>query len=143
MTFFMLELLNVRVEPVEAVVPEFLEPAEPFPHGFELPGIERVEPAAPGVAYADEAYLAQHPEVFGRAGLREAQSAGQLVDAALASPEETEDATPLRFGDRVERIGSRGGSRHGENICLYGNVCQSRTAAGCASVWLAPLIRVI
>jgi hypothetical protein len=31
--------------------------------------------------------------VFGRPGLREAQSAGQLIDAALASPKEMQDAT--------------------------------------------------
>jgi hypothetical protein len=120
MTFLVLELLNVCVEAVEALAPELLEPAEPIPHRFQLSGIERVKPAAPHVADADEAHLAQNTEVFGRPGLREAQSAGQLVDAALASPEETQDATPLRFGNRVERIGSRCRSRHARTYAYMG-----------------------
>jgi hypothetical protein len=121
--------VEVVFEGVEVVVPEFSvggEPGVDFGQGL---GAEFV-PAALGVfAYGDESGFAQDAEVFGGAGLGEAEVGGEFADEAGALEEEVEDAASCGVGEGVEA--------HAFNILdwLYScnGMCQGRRALA----WMA------
>jgi hypothetical protein len=100
----LLNFFDVLVEPVEALVPELLEAADPL---VDRPKTARIEAIEPLLSVSPDTYepdLTQHAQVLRRAGLRDAQRASQLVDRSLPSLEQLKDPAPLRLGDGVERV---------------------------------------
>src|SRR5438552_15448926 len=108
----LLKFLHVLVEPIEVLVPVLLEANDPLVHRLEAARVEAVEPLLPGFADPHESHFAKHAQVLRRARLRDPQCARKLIDRTLATLKKGEDAPPLRLGNRVERIGGRGGSGH-------------------------------
>jgi hypothetical protein len=116
-----LKLLDVHVEPVEALVPEALEAADPFVDRAQPAGVETVEALFADLAVAHEPDFSQHPEVFRRSRLRHPEFLCQSGHRLLTASQQDQDLTPLRLGDRVEDVRRRGGSGHAAIICRYRN----------------------
>ncbi|HET6701972.1 MAG TPA: hypothetical protein VFH14_09220 [Gemmatimonadaceae bacterium] len=100
----LLNFLDVLVEPVEALVPELLETADPLVYRPKTARIEAIEPLLSVTSDTYEPDLTQHAQVLRSAGLRDAQRASQLVDRSLPSLKELKDPAPLWLGHGVERI---------------------------------------
>src|SRR2546428_3284667 len=122
----LLKFLHVLVEPVEVLVPVLLEANDPLVHRLEAARVEAVEPLLPGLADAHESHFAKHAQVLRRAWLRDPQCACKLIDRTLAPLKKDENPPPLRLGNRIERIGGRGGSCHKPNICPYRHMSRSK-----------------
>jgi hypothetical protein len=100
----LLNFFDVLVEPVEALVPELFEAADPLVDRPETARIEAIEPLLSVSPDTYEPDLTQHAQVLRGAGLRDAQRASQLVDRSLLSLEQLKDPAPLWLGDGVERV---------------------------------------
>lgn len=55
---------------------------------------------------AEQAGVAEHPQVLGDEGLVEAESLGDLVDAPRPGGEQIDDRHAMRVGQRLQQIGS-------------------------------------
>ena len=118
---FLLQLLHVLVQPVEAPAPEPLEAAHPLVDRPQPAGVQAVQPLLARPADPHEPDLPEHPQVLGRLRLGHPQVPRQLGHRPLAAPQQHQDLPPLRLGDRVERVRGRRRSCHGAIICLYRN----------------------
>src|SRR5712691_12755855 len=74
---------------------------------------ELIPPALRITADPDEASLAQHPQVLGRARLAEPHQAGQLTDRARLQQQQVQDAPPVRIRQDVK------GSSHAWRIAQW------------------------
>src|SRR5438132_410860 len=129
----LLEVLHVLVQPVEALVPEPLEPAGPLVNRSQPAGVKAVQALLACLAVPHQSDLPEHPQVFGRPRLGHPQLLGQLGHRPLTRPQQYQDLPALRLGDRVEDVRRRRSSCHGAIICLYRNVCQCPVARPRAS----------
>ena len=71
-------------------------------------GAQAVDPPLSVGADIHEAGVAQHAQVSGDAGLMHAGEANEFTDRAVLFSNVVKDATPRRFGDRIEHLKSSG-----------------------------------
>src|SRR6202023_1649638 len=115
----LLEVLHVLVEPVEALVPEPLEPAGPLVNRSQPAGVKAVEASLACLAVPHQSYSPEHPQVFGRPRLGHPQLLGQLGHRPLTRPQQHQDLPALPLGDRVEDVRRSRCSCHGAIIYRY------------------------
>src|SRR6476469_6440838 len=115
----LLEVLRVLVQPVEALVPEPLEPAGPLVNRSQSAGVEAVQPLLAGLAIPHQPDLAEHPQVLGGPRLGDPQLLGQLGHRQLAPTKQHQDLPALRLGHRVEDVRRRRCTCHGHIIFRY------------------------
>jgi len=116
---------------VELFIPEPLEGLDPVVNGFEEARFEGVKAVLALALDGDEADFAEDAEVFGNGRLGHAQFDDEVADGlAGAVGKGVDDIAAAAFGDGVEGIGCGGGSWHGKNICLYGNMSRGKSSRG-------------
>src|SRR6185312_6747059 len=80
----MFEIPDVRVQPVEALVPELLESTRPLVNRSQPAGVESVQPLLACLALLQQSDLPKHAQVLGRPRLGHPQLVGQLRHRQLA-----------------------------------------------------------
>src|SRR6476646_7001371 len=121
----LLNLFDVLIEPVEVLVPELLEAADPLVDRLETARVEAIETLLPVLADPDQSNFAQHAQVLRGARLRDPKCVRQVVDRSLARLQEHEDLPPRWFGDGVERVGGGRSPGHGWTLHVHMGICQS------------------
>src|SRR5207249_4308528 len=119
------QFVEVLGQAIEALVPEPLEGLDPVVNGLEPSAVEPVESLPPRTAHADQAHLAQNPQVLGDLGLRDVERIDDVVDGLLALSEQVEDLPPPGFGDGVEDVGGCWGACHARIVFRYGNMSRA------------------
>src|SRR5579863_4721004 len=99
-----LQFLHIGIEPVKALVPEMLEPADPLVNGLEPSRVQAVAPLLPRLPHSHQSHRPQHAQVLGGAGLRDPQRVRQVVHRALTPLEQQQNLPALRLGDRIECV---------------------------------------
>ena len=127
----LLEVLHVLVQPVEALVPEALEPAAPLVDRSQPAGVEAVQALLARLAVPHQPDLPEHPQVLGRPRLGHPQLLGQLGHRPLTRPQQHQDLPTLRLGDRVEDVRRRCGPGHAIIIFLYRHASSRENQRGC------------
>src|SRR5690348_10344044 len=111
----LLQLAQIVVEAVEALLPEAAIMLDPARHVLERSGLEPAWPPLRLAAARDEAGALQHLEVLGDGGHAHLERLGQLGDRGLAQGEPRQDGAPRRVGERregaAEAVGRHGVSR--------------------------------
>ena len=125
----LLEVLHVRVQPVEALVPEPLEPACPLVDRSQPAGVKAVQALLACLAVPHQPDLPEHPQVLGRPRLGHPQLLGHLGHRPLTRPQQDQDRPALRLGDRVEDVRRRRCSCHGAIICRYRYASRRKSGA--------------
>jgi hypothetical protein len=95
-----LQLLQVVIQPIEALVPELAVPLHPI---GDLVQRSRLQPARPPLCLSslrDQPGSLQHLEVLGDGGQAQGEGLGQLVDRGLALGEPRQDRSPRGIGER-------------------------------------------
>src|SRR5690242_15902185 len=87
----LLEVLDVVVQPVEALVPKLREHAGPLVYRPQPMGVETVEALLAGFAVSHQPDLAEHAQVLGGARLGHPQLLGQLGHRSLTRAQQRQD----------------------------------------------------
>jgi hypothetical protein len=96
---------QVRLETVEAAVPELSVGLEPGVELDERLGSEPVQPALPVHPDGHQPGLAEDAQVLRHEGLADAEREDQLADGRLAPPERVQEVAPTRFGEDLQHVG--------------------------------------
>src|SRR5712691_9434646 len=97
-----LELLQVLVQPVVALLPEPTVPLGPLRHLFDWPRLEPCGPPLPLPASRDEPRPLKHLQMLGDRGKSHREGLGQLGDGCLARGEPGENRPPRGIGESRE-----------------------------------------
>jgi hypothetical protein len=131
--FGALTRFSALLDPTELLTPVAFECAGPFvqrPDGMRIRAIPDLSAVTPGM---NEAHVAKNPQVFRDRRLRHSERIYDLADRPLVPGQDLEDRASLRFGNRVEHVRARCGTRHDRIIFPYRNmssVIESRSPAG-------------
>ena len=98
------------------MLPEALEGLGPFVQRADGGGVGAIQHLPALAASADESDGAQHPEMLGHGGLRQAQVDHDVANRTLLESEIAQDLAAARLGNGVEGVGGRGGARHEEEV---------------------------
>src|SRR3954469_1452570 len=114
--------LGAFLDSIELIAPVAFEESGPFMERPERRGVGSIQDLPPVAAGADDADVPQHSQVLRHGGLRQLHRVHDFVDRSLIAGNELENRTALRFGNRIEDVGARGGPGHIDIIFLYGNM---------------------
>src|SRR5437763_34825 len=93
--------VEVALQGVQALGPEASIRIEPRVELLERLAVELIDPALPVGARADEARLAQHPQVLRGAGLAQAEPFDELAHRPGPLPQQLEHLPPVGIGQRA------------------------------------------
>src|SRR6185503_5923619 len=106
------------------MTPVLLEDAGPFVKGancVRVGAVEHLPAVAPDIHQAD---VPQDPQVLRHRRLAEIELRDDVADVTLLRREVDEDVAALGFGDRVEDVRGRCGTRHGRELYSHYGICQ-------------------
>ena len=94
-------VLGDELEPARRVAPD---PLEVGAHCLDALVVEPVDASGPARFLDDESGLPQEPEVARDGRARDRQRVGELLDRAVAGPEQFHDGSPVGVAERLERV---------------------------------------
>src|SRR5215469_17745441 len=106
-----LQLLQIHIEPIEALFPEFAIAPQPDVDVLERRALDAARPPLRFAAARDQARTLQHLQMLRHRRQAHVKRLGQLGDGCLAQRQTREDRTPGRIGERGEG-GAETVSRH-------------------------------
>src|SRR5947209_3119064 len=122
---FLIEVLHVGVQPVEALAPEPLEPTGPLVDRSQPTRVEPVEALLARSAIVYQPHLPEYPQVLGRPWLSHTQLSRDVSDRPLAAPQQHQDVPALRLGNRVEDVRRGRCPCHRRTSYSYTSMCQA------------------
>jgi len=95
---------QVGLEAIEAATPHLPVRLEPGVQLDQRLWPQAIEPTLPVDTHLDQTGLAQDPQMLGHQRLAAAELLDERTHRCLTLAQSVEDATPARFGKRVENI---------------------------------------